>query len=279
MKELHDIEVIDVELDEYLKRKRVFRCKRMLLLVFSFSFVSLNSRVCLALDFQQLVSELKARLGLRVSFDQACPEMVMEDGKGGCGLVFLIGRKVSRSKLEGQQVGCARAFYHSRRRRRYGGSCRSLSGREYRRDDEGWSPEKGNINRVAGKSIGKDPSKHGFGFGSLQEVTNRRDPLKRVAWIRFVLQMTVRKLGKNNKVDLDEDPRQENTDVEHDTQELDSENKEDVDVGFKYSMQYPNMKWNEMQPISGERYESPHQRKLCLNDYSINNGYQIRLKE
>ena len=35
------------------------------------------------------------------------------------------------------------------------------------------------------KSIGKDPSKLGFGFGSLQEVTNRRDPLKRVAWIRF----------------------------------------------------------------------------------------------
>ena len=35
------------------------------------------------------------------------------------------------------------------------------------------------------KSIGKDPSKHGFGFGSLQEVTNRRDPLKRVAWIQF----------------------------------------------------------------------------------------------
>ncbi|KAL4591969.1 hypothetical protein LXL04_004946 [Taraxacum kok-saghyz] len=109
-------------------------------------------------DFQQLVSELKARLGLRVSFDQACPEMVMEDGKDGCGLVFLIGRKVSRSKLEGQQVA-------------------------------GWSPEKGKINRVTGKSIGKDPSKHGFGFGSLQEVTNRRDPLKRVAWIRFVLQV------------------------------------------------------------------------------------------
>ncbi|CAI9274460.1 unnamed protein product [Lactuca saligna] len=34
-----------------------------------------------------------------------------------------------------------------------------------------------------------------------------------------------------------------------------------------------------MKPVLGERYESPHQLKLCLTNYSISRGYPIRFKK
>nr|KAJ0209776.1 hypothetical protein LSAT_V11C400211240 [Lactuca sativa] len=48
---------------------------------------------------------------------------------------------------------------------------------------------------------------------------------------------------------------------------------------FQYSTHDPKVKWNNMKPVLGERYESPHQLKLCLTNYSISRGYPIRFNK
>nr|KAJ0201908.1 hypothetical protein LSAT_V11C600309670 [Lactuca sativa] len=59
----------------------------------------------------------------------------------------------------------------------------------------------------------------------------------------------------------------------------DSEGDNEDKLQFQYSTHDPKVKRNNMKPIRGERYESPHQLKLCLTNYSIRRGYPIRFKK
>ncbi|CAH1436764.1 unnamed protein product [Lactuca virosa] len=59
----------------------------------------------------------------------------------------------------------------------------------------------------------------------------------------------------------------------------DSEGDDEDKLQFQYSTHDPKVKWNNMEPVLGERYESPHQLKLCLTNYSISRGYPIRFKK
>ncbi|KAI3720870.1 hypothetical protein L2E82_31868 [Cichorium intybus] len=69
-------------------------------------------------------------------------------------------------------------------------------------------------------------------------------------------------------------------DEEIDSKEIvNASSEEDDQVTFNYSTHDPNIKWNKMRPERGERYETPHQLKLCLTNYDINNGYRIRFKK
>ena len=46
-----------------------------------------------------------------------------------------------------------------------------------------------------------------------------------------------------------------------------------------YSIHNPKVKWNVMKLIIRERYESKHELKLCLTNYSIYKGYKSRFKK
>ncbi|XP_023755101.1 uncharacterized protein LOC111903563 [Lactuca sativa] len=70
--------------------------------------------------------------------------------------------------------------------------------------------------------------------------------------------------GENARVELDDE---ENTDESSDEDEI------------IYSIHNPKVKWNVMKPVIGERYESRHELKLCLTNYSIYKGYKIRFKK
>ncbi|CAH1444805.1 unnamed protein product [Lactuca virosa] len=70
--------------------------------------------------------------------------------------------------------------------------------------------------------------------------------------------------GENARVELDDE---ENTDKSSDEDEI------------IYSIHNPKVKWNVMKLVIGERYESRHELKLCLTNYSIYKGYKIRLKK
>lgn len=59
----------------------------------------------------------------------------------------------------------------------------------------------------------------------------------------------------------------------------DSEGDDEDKLQFQYSTHDSKVKWNNMKPVLGERYESPHQLKLCLTNYSISRGYPIRFKK
>nr|KAJ0208221.1 hypothetical protein LSAT_V11C500298420 [Lactuca sativa] len=59
----------------------------------------------------------------------------------------------------------------------------------------------------------------------------------------------------------------------------DSEGDDEDKLQFQYSTHDSKVKWNNMKPVLGERYESPHQLKLCLKNYSISRGYPIRFKK
>ncbi|CAH1444076.1 unnamed protein product [Lactuca virosa] len=63
-----------------------------------------------------------------------------------------------------------------------------------------------------------------------------------------------------------------------DSEYVQSSDEEEIDDDFEYSTGTPKVKWNLMKPVFGERYESPHQLKLCLTNYAISKGYQIRFK-
>ena len=68
----------------------------------------------------------------------------------------------------------------------------------------------------------------------------------------------------------------------HTQQEIvqaDNEKESDTDTDFEYATHNPETKWNVMQPIQYERYESPHQLKLCLTTYAISKGHQIRFRK
>ena len=47
-------------------------------------------------------------------------------------------------------------------------------------------------------------------------------------------------------------------------------------VGVEYCTHDPTVKWNQMKPRAGERYESPAQLKLCIRNYGISQGYNLR---
>ncbi|CAI9289712.1 unnamed protein product [Lactuca saligna] len=59
----------------------------------------------------------------------------------------------------------------------------------------------------------------------------------------------------------------------------DSKGDDEDKLQFQYSTHDPKVKWNNMKQVLGERYESPHQLKLCLTNYSISRGYPIRFKK
>ncbi|CAI9288234.1 unnamed protein product [Lactuca saligna] len=68
----------------------------------------------------------------------------------------------------------------------------------------------------------------------------------------------------------DEAPQEKQSDSEGDNVDK---------LQFQYSTHDPKVKWNNMKPILWERYESSHQLKLCLTNYSISRGYPIRFKK
>ncbi|CAI9261620.1 unnamed protein product [Lactuca saligna] len=59
----------------------------------------------------------------------------------------------------------------------------------------------------------------------------------------------------------------------------DSEGDDEDKLQFQYLTHDLKVKWNTMKPFRRERYESPHQLKLCLTNYSISRGYLIRFKK
>nr|KAJ0198726.1 hypothetical protein LSAT_V11C600327810 [Lactuca sativa] len=69
------------------------------------------------------------------------------------------------------------------------------------------------------------------------------------------------------------------TKEESDEDYLEGSNEEGSDEEFEYSTHNPKVKWNKMRPMLGERYESPHELKLCLTNYAISKGFQIRFKK
>ncbi|CAI9299690.1 unnamed protein product [Lactuca saligna] len=75
----------------------------------------------------------------------------------------------------------------------------------------------------------------------------------------------------------DDAQAQNNAQPQIHNQELDSEyvqsnNEEDIEDDFKYSIHNPKVKWNLMKPVLGERYESPHELKWCITIYAISKG-------
>ncbi|CAH1414557.1 unnamed protein product [Lactuca virosa] len=70
--------------------------------------------------------------------------------------------------------------------------------------------------------------------------------------------------GENARVEVDDE---KNTEESSDEDEI------------VYSIHNPKVKWNVMKQIIGERYESRHELKLCLTNYSIYKGYKIRFKK
>ncbi|KAL4592185.1 hypothetical protein LXL04_005172 [Taraxacum kok-saghyz] len=72
-----------------------------------------------------------------------------------------------------------------------------------------------------------------------------------------------------------------NENVFHDTKGSNEVSAEETirDYRFPYATHNPQVKWNVVKPFIGERYESRHQLKLCLTNYSISKGYQIRFKK
>nr|KAJ0217206.1 hypothetical protein LSAT_V11C300149480 [Lactuca sativa] len=90
----------------------------------------------------------------------------------------------------------------------------------------------------------------------------------------------------DDDVDLNEDDVVENED-QFDLmregsgfdEEVSSESDQDSKHEFQYSTHDPTVKWNKMRPFLGERYESPHQLKLCLTNHAIHTGYKIKFKK
>ncbi|KAL7600142.1 hypothetical protein Lser_V15G22071 [Lactuca serriola] len=69
------------------------------------------------------------------------------------------------------------------------------------------------------------------------------------------------------------------TKEESDEDYLEGSNEEGSDEEFEYSTHNPKVKWNKMRPMLGERYESLHELKLCLTNYAVSKGFQIRFKK
>ncbi|CAI9303766.1 unnamed protein product [Lactuca saligna] len=69
------------------------------------------------------------------------------------------------------------------------------------------------------------------------------------------------------------------TKEESDEDYLEGSNEEGSDEEFEYSTHNPKVKWNKMRSMLGERYESPHELKLCLTNYDVSKGFQIRFKK
>ncbi|XP_023767972.2 uncharacterized protein LOC111916541 [Lactuca sativa] len=69
----------------------------------------------------------------------------------------------------------------------------------------------------------------------------------------------------------------ENARVEVDDEKNTKESSDEDEI--VYSIHNPKVKWNVMKLIIRERYESKHELKLCLTNYSIYKGYKIRFKK
>ena len=70
--------------------------------------------------------------------------------------------------------------------------------------------------------------------------------------------------GVNERENGDDEEQEENGEYEEQLQ---------------YTTHDPSVKWNRMQPVIGERYETHHQLKLCLTNYAIRKWYKIRFKK
>ena len=65
-------------------------------------------------------------------------------------------------------------------------------------------------------------------------------------------------------------------------QNADDEGSEDEEFTVSTSQcntHNPQVKWNNMKPMLWEKYETPHQLKLCLTNYAISQGYPIKFKK
>ena len=91
------------------------------------------------------------------------------------------------------------------------------------------------------------------------------------------------RLPGNDEVQNEDDNGEENDEEEEEENEEGSDEvsaEETIrDYRFPYATHNPQVKWNVVKPFIGERYESRHQLKLCLTNYSISKGYQIRFKK
>nr|KAJ0202516.1 hypothetical protein LSAT_V11C500236770 [Lactuca sativa] len=86
-------------------------------------------------------------------------------------------------------------------------------------------------------------------------------------------------LKAENDVETGNDAQTGITKEESDEDYLEGSNEKDSDEEFEYSAHSPKVKWNKMRPTLGERYEPPHELKLCLTNYVVSKGFQIRLKK
>ncbi|KAL4563383.1 hypothetical protein LXL04_027424 [Taraxacum kok-saghyz] len=91
------------------------------------------------------------------------------------------------------------------------------------------------------------------------------------------------RLPGNDEV-LDEDDNGEENDEEEEEEKEEGSDEVSAeetirDYRFPYATHNPQVKCNVVKPFIGERYESRHQLKLCLTNYSISKGYQIRFKK
>ncbi|CAI9296335.1 unnamed protein product [Lactuca saligna] len=85
----------------------------------------------------------------------------------------------------------------------------------------------------------------------------------------------VGRIGIDGEVEL---PEISSDDVEltHSDEEYDEGEHKDQQIGDQCFVHNPRIPWNMMEPHLGEKYEIPEQLKLCLTNYAVANGYQLR---
>ena len=73
--------------------------------------------------------------------------------------------------------------------------------------------------------------------------------------------------------DLDDEDMEHSSDIDR---EMENFSDHEDDVGAGYCTHDPAVKWTLMKPRPGERFESPAQFKLCVRNYGISQGYNLR---
>ncbi|CAI9276128.1 unnamed protein product [Lactuca saligna] len=68
----------------------------------------------------------------------------------------------------------------------------------------------------------------------------------------------------------------DDVELTHSDEEYDKGEHKDQEIGGQFLVHNPRIPWNRMEPHLVEKYESPEQFKLCLTNYAVANGYQLR---
>ncbi|CAI9296705.1 unnamed protein product [Lactuca saligna] len=68
----------------------------------------------------------------------------------------------------------------------------------------------------------------------------------------------------------------DDAELTHSDEEYDEGEHKDQEIGDQFLVHKPRIPWNRMEPHLGEKYECPEQFKLCLTNYAVVNGYQLR---